>query len=354
MRGVFKLSSKTVKEAYLYEKLTSGRVKCTACSRYCKIPEGSHGYCFVRKNIGGKLYLLVYSKAIAANMDPIEKKPFYHFMPGTYVYSIATIGCNWRCSFCQNWSISHESEIQGIYLPPETIVKETIEYGGHGIAYTYTEPTIFIEYAYDTSVLAHKRGLYNVFVTNGYETEEAIKLMSPYLDAAVVDFKGGGDENFARRHMKVPSIEPIYNTLKLLRREGVHIEVTNLVIPKLGDDPEQLRSLASWIRENLGPDTPLHLLRFYPYLELRHLPITPQETLEKLYNIAKEEGLEYVYVGNIHGHKYENTYCPRCGTMVIGRTIMGVYKWNLDKDTRCPNCGHKIPIIVKPSKLKSI
>lgn len=332
------------REAMLYEILQGNRVKCNLCARRCVISDGGMGFCGVRKNEGGKLYALNYAMACAANVDPIGKKPLSHFHPGALVMSIATVGCNFRCQFCDNWSISQEKDIIGRSFPPEDVVKATIENGCHGISYTYTEPTIFFEYAYDTAVLAHERGLFNTFVTNGYMTPEAIETIAPYLDAATVDFKGGGDPEFYRKFSMVPSVEPIFEALKEMKRRNIHIEVTNLVVPKIGDSIERIRELASWIKENLSEDTPLHLLRFHPDYKLTDIPSTEIKTLEKAYEAAKEVGLNYIYLGNVPGHKYENTYCPSCQELVIKRYGFDIIRWNLTADMRCPKCGKQIAI----------
>lgn len=333
------------KEAMLYERAEGLKVRCKLCARRCSIPEGSVGFCRVRKNVGGKLISLVYGKACAANPDPIEKKPLYHFHPGSYVFSIATIGCNFRCKFCDNWTISQETEIYGTELPPEKVVELAKRYGCQGISYTYTEPTIFFEYAYDTAKLAKEAGLFNTFVTNGYMTPEAVEAISPYLDAATVDFKGGGDPDFYRRFSEVPSVEPIYECLREMRRRGIHIEITNLVVPREGDSVERIGELASWIRDELGPDTPLHLLRFHPNYEVLYLPATPVESIEKAREAALNAGLRYVYVGNIPGHPGENTYCPSCGALLIERWGFDILKWELADGNKCPKCGERIAIV---------
>jgi len=331
-------------EAMLYEKVKNNQVRCNLCARRCLIKDGGFGFCRVRKNEGGILYSLNYAVSCAANADPIGKKPLSHFHPGAYVMSIATIGCNFRCQFCDNWNISQESSIIGRYFPPEDVVKAAKDYGCQGISYTYTEPTIFFEYAYDTAVLAHKEGLFNTFVTNGYMTPEAIRTIAPYLDAATVDFKGGGDPVFYRKFSSVPSVEPIYEALAEMKKRGIHIEVTNLVIPDVGDSMSQLSRLAGWICENLGADTPFHLLRFHPDYNLTTIRPTEIKTLEEAYEVSTRAGLNYVYIGNVPGHKYENTYCPQCQALLIKRYGFGIIKWNLTEDIRCPNCGVKIPI----------
>ena len=240
--------------------------------------------------------------------------------------------------------ISQDKKIAGKHFPPEEVVKTARENNCQGISYTYTEPTIFFEYAYDTSVLARKIGLFNTFVTNGYMTPEAVKTIAPYLDAATVDFKGGGDPDFYKSYSAVPSVEPIYEALKEMRQNGIHIEITNLVVPKIGDSVDRVRELAAWIMGNLGKDTPLHLLRFHPDYQLTTIATTPIESLEKAYAVAKSEGLNYVYIGNVPGHPSENTYCPNCNELLIKRFSFEITKWNLAKDMRCPVCGQQIPI----------
>lgn len=332
------------REAMLYEKIDGNKVRCNLCGRRCLLTEGSTGFCRVRKNYSGRLYSLNYAKACAANVDPIGKKPLSHFHPGASVLSIATVGCNFRCKFCDNWDISQEKEVSGRDFPPENVVKAAINNGCLGISYTYTEPTIFFEYAYDTSILARKRGLFNTFVTNGYMTPEAVREISPYLDAATVDFKGGGDPEFYKMFSSVPSVEPIYESLKEMKAQGIHIEVTNLVVPKIGDSIERIRELTTWIAENLSRDTPFHLLRFHPNYELTDIASTELKVLEESYKVAKEQGLDYVYLGNVPGHKYENTYCPNCNEMLIKRYSFSITKWILTSEMSCPNCGRKIPI----------
>jgi len=298
----------------------------------------------VRKNENGSLFSLVYGKAISACVDPIEKKPLYHFNPASSVLSIATIGCNFRCQFCDNWMISQKKEINGKDFPPEEVIKAAGDNGCQGISYTYTEPTIFFEYAYETARLARQVGFFNTFVTNGYMTPEAVKIIAPYLDAATVDFKGGGDPEFYKKFSSVPSVEPIFEALKEFKRNDVHIEITNLVVPKEGDSIEQIRKLAAWVKDNLGEDTPFHLLRFHPDYQLTTIPSTPIQTLERAYVAVKSVGLNYVYIGNVPGHPAENTYCPSCNELLIKRYGFEITRWNLKGDMRCPVCDREIPI----------
>ncbi|WP_168371277.1 AmmeMemoRadiSam system radical SAM enzyme [Pyrodictium occultum] len=338
-----------VREAELWVPLRDrpGYVRCDLCARRCIIAPGKYGVCGVRKNVGGRLYTLVYGLLTAMNIDPIEKKPMFHFEPGSQVLSISTVGCNFYCQFCQNWEISQsrlERGLYGRYVEPEKVVEKALEYGADGIAYTYNEPIIFFEYMRDVAKIAKKHGLFNMMVTNGYATPEAIRALAPYMDAATVDFKGGGNPEFYRRFMAVPDPSPIYTALLEMKKAGWFIEVTNLVVPKYGDRVEDIRRLARWIVENLGPETPFHLLRFHPDFRMRDVPPTPVETLERLANAAKEEGLQYVYIGNVWGHPLESTYCPRCGYKVIERRGFAILAWRLTRDNRCPKCGYRINI----------
>jgi Pyruvate-formate lyase-activating enzyme len=339
-----------MKEAVLYERLQNNRVRCTACARYCNIPENMIGLCGIRKNIEGKLYLLVYGKIIASHIDPIEKKPLVHFHPGSKVLSIATTGCNWLCQYCQNFDISQRRKVEGMDVNPEDVVEMAIKTRSEGITYTYNEPTIFIEFARDVGVIARKNGLFNTFVSNGYLTPEAIKMLTEFLDAITVDFKGNAEKNFMQKYIIVPGPEPIFDALLELKKTNIHVEITDLVVPQIGDNIESARKLARWIYENLGPDTPLHFLRFHPDYKLQNLPWTPVETLEKHWKVAKEEGLRYVYIGNVPGHPLENTYCPECGNVVIERFSFDITGWYLDEENRCKYCGYKLPIIGKLSK----
>jgi pyruvate formate lyase activating enzyme len=332
------------KEAMLYESLDGTKVKCDLCARRCNIPEGKTGFCRVRKNVKGRLYSLVYGKAIAANPDPIEKKPLSHFNPGSMVFSIATSGCNFRCNFCQNWNISQSEQIDGEDLPPEDVIKLAKRSECQGVSYTYTEPTIFFEYAYDCARLAHQVGLFNTFVTNGYMTTDAVKAISPYLDAATVDFKGGGDPAFYKTFSSVPDVQPIYDSLKEMKANKIHIEITNLVIPKIGDSIQRIRELSKWIVENLDSNVPIHFLRFHPDYSLRDIPATPQSTLEQARDVAKSEGLKYAYTGNMPGHEGENTYCPNCDELLVSRYGFAIESWKISDDKKCPKCGATIAI----------
>ena len=333
-----------MKDATLWHSLGQGRVECHACARLCKIPNGSHGFCYVRQNIGGRLALANYGIVDAMQIDPIEKKPFNHFMPGSSVFGIGTSSCNWGCLFCQNHSISKEREIKGRYLSPQQAVEEAKIHGTDGIAFTYNEPTIFIEYALDVARLAHESGLFCVFVSNGYMTDEAIREMRGLIDAVVVNWKGSGEQKFANKYETVGSSEPIMHSLETMQRSGIHIEMTDLIIPRVGDSLDACTDLVGWILDRLGRDVPIQFTQFHPDYKMLDYPITPYSVLKRHYKIAKEAGLNYVYVGNVHGNRYESTYCPKCGNLAIGRSGFTVTSWSLDQDSRCVRCGEKIPI----------
>jgi pyruvate formate lyase activating enzyme len=333
------------REAQLYQELGGGRVRCTACARNCNIPEGKIGFCGIRQNLKGRLYLLAYGKITASHVDPIEKKPLTHYLPGTQIFSISTTGCSWSCAYCQNYDMSQRRIVEGTDVTPEQIVRLANQYGCQSIAYTYNEPTIFLEFAHDVGVLGRKEGLHNAFVSNGYATPDAVKMMGDFLDAITVDFKGNGETAFLRRNVGIPDADPVYRTLLDLKNAGVHIEITDLVVPRIGDNLQEARKLSRWIYENLGPDTPTHFLRFHPDFKLSNLPSTPVETLERHHEVAKAEGLKYVYLGNVPGHPLESTYCAGCGAVVVKRFGFDITGWYMDKNNNCVNCGEHIPIV---------
>ncbi len=331
--------------ATLYEPLSGDKVRCTACARYCVIPPGSHGFCFVRKNVGGRLVLLTYGLASAVQIDPVEKKPLSHFRPGARVLSIGTVGCNWRCEYCQNAEISQEREIVGRTLSPPDAVRQALRFGCQGVTFTYNEPTIFAEYALDVIRAAHSAGLFANFVTNGYMTSEAVEALGPHLDAVSVDFKGSGEPGFLRKYVAAKGPEPIFESATGLRRRGVHVEITDLIVPEVGESVEATRTLARFVAQELGAQTPFHLLRFHPDYRMMGFPDTPVRTLEKLHAVVREEGLEYVYLGNVWGHPLEHTYCPRCGGLAVERYGFTVRAWNLDRENRCRVCAHRLPFV---------
>jgi len=292
-----------MKEVYLYKKLQNKKVRCRTCAHYCVIEDGKTGTCGVRKNIEGKLYSLVYGKACALNIDPIEKKPFYHFLPGTESLSVATVGCNFACDNCQNWTISQEPKIsktiEGEEVSPEKIVEIAKKSNLPSISYTYTEPTIFLEYALDTMKLAKKAGLKNNWVTNGFMSKEAFDLVAPYLDAANVDLKSFSDKFYQKNCGG--RLQPVLDTLKRIKSKKIWLEITTLVIPTLNDSEENFKEIVNFIKNELGPETPWHISRFSGVIswKLQHIPDTPLETLKKAEQIAKQTGLKYVYLGNV-------------------------------------------------------
>jgi len=344
-----------MKEAVLYSK-EGDRIRCTACARYCLLKEGQTGFCGIRKNIGSTLYLLSYGRVAAMAMDPIEKKPLYHFLPGGRVLSISTSGCNWMCKYCQNYDISQRREVTGDYFTPEEVVKLAVESGADGISYTYNEPTIFAEYAHDIGVIAKKSGLFSTFVSNGYISRESIDYLKGFLDAITVDFKGNGNDEFGRKYIGIGSYGPVFDALKLLRERGIYIEITDLVVPVkgVGDSLDDARRLSRWIRDNLGENTPVHFTRFHPDYLMRNIPPTPVETLERHHSVAKEEGLRFVYIGNVPGHPLENTYCPNCGRELIRRYGFSIIEYRVDDDGKCPYCGEDIHILMKRGKAPAV
>jgi len=335
-----------MKEAMFYQKLNDTTVKCNLCSHRCRIVESKRGICGVRENRNGILYTLVYGKAVSRAIDPIEKKPLFHFLPGSSAYSVATVGCNFRCKNCQNWETSQSPKLQGTIIgedvSPEEILEAAKRMNCKSIAYTYTEPVIFMEYAYDTAKLAVKNGINNVFVTNGYITKEALKEIAPYLHAANIDLKSFSDE-FYRKNCGA-RLEPVLETIKLHKKLGIWIEITTLIIPKLNDSEENLRKIAEFIK-NVGNEIPWHISAFYPAYQLIDLPPTPIETLRKGREIGRKVGLKYVYLGNIAGEG-ENTYCFNCGKILIERYGHQVKK-NEIKDSHCPNCNSIVDGIFK-------
>jgi pyruvate formate lyase activating enzyme len=320
-------------------------VRCNLCARRCFILEGKRGFCMVRENIKGKLFSLNYGKIVGLNVDPIEKKPLFHFLPASSALSYACRGCNFRCQYCCNWEISHDGlpEIFGQDYAPEQIVELAIKNNCPAISHTYTEPTIFYEFAFDVAKFAHKKNIKNTFVTNGYMTPEALENFK-YLDAATVDFKASGDETFLRKYASVPSSEPIFAFLKELKKHKIHTEITNLIVPKIGDDLEKFRKLVKWVVDELGIDVPFHILRFFPTYKMLTTSPTPVAILEKFFDEAMGQGLNYVYVGNAPGKK-ENTYCPNCKELLIERIGFESRIVNLKKD-RCGKCNEKTNIVL--------
>ncbi len=316
-------------------------VECQLCNHYCKIREGRKGLCQVRKNTDGKLQSLNYGKLIAAHVDPIEKKPLFHFLPGSQSYSIAATGCNFRCSWCQNWDISQLSDRNDPdHLPftdPAQVVKAALKSGCQSVSYTYTEPTIFYEYARDVSILAREAGLKNVWVSNGYMSDQMLDEYLPQLDAINVDIKAF-DESVHHKYTGA-HLQPILNNCRVLKRAEVWLEVTTLLIPGINDSSEQIEGLAEYIVNELGKDTPWHISRYYPQPQFRDIPPTAPETIQHALKIGKDAGLNYVYAGNMG--RNEDTYCPACGEMLVARSSLWV-AGNKIEQGGCPNCGTNI------------
>jgi pyruvate formate lyase activating enzyme len=331
-----------LKEALLYRSLERPRVVCDLCSHRCEIAPEKYGICGVRQNREGKLFTHVYGEVIAAHVDPIEKKPLYHYLPGSTAFSIATIGCNFRCPFCQNWQISQRSKRKGNagsskFFSPEEVVRAAKDQGCQSISYTYTEPTVYFEFAYDTAKLAKKEGLGNSFVTNGYMTPEALEIINPYLDACNVDLKSFS-ETFYQEMCKA-HLEPVCASIRAMKTLGIWVEITTLIIPAQNDSDEELTEIARFIVD-VDPDIPWHISRFHPDYNFTETSATPVETLRKAYSIGKKEGLRYIYIGNVLGES-ENTRCPNCGASLIQRTGFYIQKNKIVED-KCSICGHRI------------
>jgi pyruvate formate lyase activating enzyme len=329
-------------EALLYHKLDDKSVACDLCNHRCEIAPGRRGKCGVRENQKGNLVSLVYAKAISCGLDPIEKKPLFHFHPGSYSLSIATVGCNFRCVFCQNSDISQmprdRQTIIGQDLPPNRVVEEAKRHRCRSISYTYTEPTIFFEYAYDTGTLAHEAGILNNFVTNGYMTPEALDMLHGVLDAANVDLKSFREEYYAQ--YCGAHLEPVLTSIRTLKEIGIWIEVTTLIIPGLNDSDQELQDIAGFLAE-VGVEIPWHVSRFFPHYHMTDIPPTPLETLERAYEIGKRAGLRYIYGGNAPGRVSESTVCHNCGTNLIERIGFEVTA-NRIRGSRCPTCSTEV------------
>ncbi len=331
-------------EATLYKKAPQDFCDCFLCSHRCHIKPGGRGVCRVRENRAGTLYTLVYGKLIAAHVDPIEKKPLYHFLPGTSSFSIATIGCNFQCDFCQNWEISQaarEDEIRGEFTTPAEVVAAAKSRGCPSISYTYTEPTIYFEYAADCARLAKAEGLRNVFVTNGYQTPETIEQMAGLIDAANVDLKAFND-TFYRERCKA-RLEPVRQAIRLMHEAGIHVEVTTLLIPEFNDDEGELRRLAEFLA-SVSADIPWHVSRYHPDYQFDRAPVTPEKTILHALAMGRKAGLKYLYAGNIAGGDFENTHCPNCKALLIRRAGFSAHAVGLSGSS-CKQCGAPLPIV---------
>ncbi len=336
-------ATEALHEAMWYQKLDGERVRCELCFRGCIISEGKRGFCRTRENRDGKLYTLGYGKPCAREVDPVEKEPLLHFLPGQKIYCIATAGCCFRCKFCHNWHISHKTpEEVGTYnLSPKEIVELAKENKCMGISHTYTEPTVFYEYMLDIAKLAKKEGLKNIMHTCGAMNPRPLRELLQYMDGVTVDLKGF-TEKFYTTAITDASLEPVLKVLRTVKEEGVWLEIVNLVIPTYNDNLEDIERMCEWIKENLGTDVPLHFSRFSPAYKMTHLPPTPVATLEKAREVALRVGLNYVTIGNVPGHPGDNTYCPKCGEILIHRAGYDIVTNNIE-DGRCKFCKKKIP-----------
>ena len=332
---------KYIREARYYEKLPHKKIRCTLCPRECVIDERERGYCGVRENREGIYYTLVHSRPCTFHADPIEKKPLFHYYPGTIAFSIATAGCNVHCKFCQNWEISQvrPEEIRSIYMPPAKTVELAKQYHCHSIAYTYSEPTIFYEYMYDAAVAGNEQDVKSVVITAGYISKDPLIELCQVVDAIKVDLKAYSEKYY--QEIVNGELKPVLDSLIAMRKVGMWTEIVYLVVPTLNDSDEELTDLCRWINNNLGRDVPVHFTRFHPQYLIKNLPPTPLKTLERAKEIGDAEGLHYVYIGNVPGHPAENTYCPKCNEVVVRRTGFIVHEVNI-KNGRCKKCSTEI------------
>jgi len=323
------------------EKLPGNVVRCHLCPHNCRIHAGKYGICRTRVNIQGELYSLAYGNPCSISVDPIEKKPLFHFFPGTGIYSLATAGCNFRCLNCQNWQISQTSphELNTYDLMPEDVVQQALRRNTNSIAFTYTEPTVFYEYVYDTAKIAHENGLKTVYISNGYINEKPLLDLCPYLDAANIDLKCFDDAIY--HQLTGGRLQPVLDTLKTLKAQGVWVEITNLLVPGYSDNPEMIQQMCDWLVENGFEDTPIHFSRFFANYKLTDLPPTAEKALLQAKKIAETSGIKYVYIGNIPGLHGENTWCPHCKQLLVERVGYVVKRNNIKKGL-CGFCGEKI------------
>ncbi len=329
-------------ETMFYDRLDNNMVQCRICFRNCILQEGERGFCRNRENIGGTLYNIVYGKPSAIMVDPIEKEPQFHFLPGSRILCLGSAGCNFRCRFCHNWHLSQRSiEEIGHSGPlfPEDVVNMAIRQNVPTISFTYNEPTSWYEYLYDIAKLAKDEGIRVIFHSNGSMNPEPLRALLPYVDSVTIDLKGFTDEFYEK--VSEAKLEPVKQTLEIIREEGVWLEIVNLVVPTLNDDPDDIRRMCEYIRDSLGEYTPLHFTRFFPNYRLTDLPPTPVETLEKARTIARDVGLKYVYIGNVPGHRYNSTFCPHCDEKLVDRYHFSVHGVRVENG-RCGTCGESI------------
>ncbi|HII72299.1 TPA: AmmeMemoRadiSam system radical SAM enzyme [Candidatus Woesearchaeota archaeon] len=339
-----------MKEAMFYEKQERMKVQCKLCPHQCVILHGKRGVCRVRENRQGVLYSMVYGLPCTAAVDPIEKKPLFHFLPGSKAFSIATAGCNFHCKWCQNWEISQRppEEVPSMKMSPEEVVSKAIRSGSETIAYTYVEPSIFYEYMLDCAKLARKQGLKNIMVSNGYLNPEPAKKLFKYIDGINIDLKGFTEEFY--REYCGGRLQPVLDTIKLAHKMGVWVEVTMLIVPTVNDDFNKIKEMCQWLKDSVGDRVPLHFSRFFPMYKMTHIEPTPVETLLHAEKIARGVGLKYVYIGNVHGNHDEATPCPKCGKKVIERTSFFTVEKNNVKEGKCKFCKTKVDGVFKTTK----
>lgn len=330
-------------EAKFYQTLDNNKIKCTLCPRACTAGDRERGYCGVRENRGGVFYTLVHSRVCAAHVDPIEKKPLFHYLPGTNAFSLGTAGCNVDCKFCQNWEISQSrpEDLPAEHLPPLRVAALAKQYKCPTIAYTYSEPVVFAEYVMDTADAGHEAGVRSIVVSNGYMQQDALKQAYGKMDAVKIDLKSFTESYY--RNVVGGQLKPVLETLVTLREMGKWTEIVYLVVPTLNDSDAEFRGLAQWVRMNLGADVPLHFTQFHPEYMLKNVSVTPVATLERAKAIADAEGLHYVYIGNVPGHLAQNTYCPQCRKLLVERVGFVANRLLIGKDNCCPFCRHTIP-----------
>jgi pyruvate formate lyase activating enzyme len=328
--------------ARFYQKLGGNAVQCQLCPRRCTVSDGSRGYCRARENRGGKYYTLIHSRIVAQHIDPIEKKPFFHFLPGTVAFSVASGGCNVNCKFCQNWEISQAKpeELRSVYYSPQELASGARSSSCPTIAYTYSEPVVWTEYVLDSAEAGHRQGVRSAMVCNGFINQEPLKELCGRLDALKVDLKSYSESYY--RDVVRGELKPVLNTITTARKMAHWLEIVYLVVPTLNDSDSEFRNLARWMKAEIGTDVPIHFTRFHPLYLLKNLPPTPVETLERAKAIADAEGLQYAYIGNVPGHSAENTHCPKCRQLLIERAGYTIRQMNMEKG-KCKKCGHSVP-----------
>jgi pyruvate formate lyase activating enzyme len=335
-------SDKFVAPARYIEKLPELKVRCKLCPRECVVADRERGQCGVRENRNGEYVTLVYSRPCSLASDPIEKKPLFHFIPGTTALSLATAGCNIECKFCQNWQISQflPEQVRSIYMPPEQVVSTAVRNKDKTIAYTYSEPVIFYEYMYDIAKTGKARGVRSVMISNGYIQEKPLRDLCKQLDAVKIDLKAFTEKFY--RDSCSGELKPVLDALEVLKNIGIWFELVVLIVPTLNDSEDEIRQMAKWVVKNLGPDVPMHFTRFHPTYKIKNLPVTPRKTLEMARSVAATEGVKFAYIGNMPGHKWESTYCPKCGEKIISRYGYFI-QFNKLSNGACPKCGERIP-----------